>query len=135
MSRRAGGFPKQYGDPIRAGLKSLPFISHSRRIELARKWDEVGPTHKIHQFLRWYTRHDRNIIRVLRAVVAVAPLILFRVGVSVKWVIMFVVLGVFLTDTLARKRESIVQARWMEEAYDVHKQMRSAEYETDPTIQ
>jgi hypothetical protein len=134
MSRQASGFPHQYCDPVRTVLKSLPFIDHERRVELARTWDSVKPARKIHGFLRWYTRHDRKVIFLLRGFVTVLPLILSRLNVGIEGIVPAVIIGLYVTETLARQRESLKQARWMEEAYDVHKQMRRQEHDTNPLI-
>jgi len=96
-----------YGDPIRSILLSFPFIGHDRRSKLVQKWDEVAPKNRIDQFLRWYTRHDQDIIFSSRMTVVLLPLVLLRIGVALECVLPLVIGGLFLAETLARKREML----------------------------
>lgn len=103
-------------------------------MEFARSWDSAKPTKKIHRILGWYTRHDKTVISLLRGFVAVLPSILIRYDIGIGWVALAVIIGLYVTETLARKRESLKQAKWMEEAYDVHKQIERDERDRDPTV-
>lgn len=134
MSRRTISFPHRYRDPIRTVLLSLPFINYKRRIEIARSWDAVKPKRKIHRFLRWYTRHDRNIIFILRGFVTVIPVILLQSNFSVEYVLTLVVFGLFVTETLVRKRVSMKQARWTESVIEEYEQYQREKSDTDPLI-
>lgn len=134
MSSYSLMYPNRYGDPIRAALLALPFISDERCVEFAQSWDSAKPTVKIHSALWWYTLHDRTLIFSLRGFVAVLPLILTLYDVGVEWIAFAVIVGLYVTETLARKRESLKKAQWMEDAYDMHTQMRRERAKTDPTI-
>lgn len=132
MSRRTGLFPHRYDDPVRTVLMSLPFIDHERCVEIARSWDAVKPTQRIHRFLRWYTHNDRNILFILRGFVTVTPVVLLQLNVSVEYVVTLVVLGLFVTETLARKRESMKQARWIESTFEEYEHYQRKKFDTDP---
>lgn len=134
MPRAPRRFPKNYGDPVYKLIKSLPFLSYERRDALALCWQSVGPTRKVHRATMWYQRHDRSIIVLLKLFVAVLPLILTRIGVTVEWIIPTVIAGLYVAEWLAREREKLQRAKRVEEAFEAHWDMLREEQSTNPKV-
>lgn len=112
---------------------ALPFLPRARRAAVARQWDTVKPVSRVEWFTERYTRHDRSVLFVFRGVVALLPVVLSRLGVSLAVVAGGVVVGVYVTETLARKRESLLQARWVKDARRYHKEQERRAVEVDPS--
>lgn len=127
-------FPTGYGDPVYKLIMSIPFLSYERRDKLALKWQSIGPTSKVRRVTRWYGRHDRRIIFVLRACIATLPIVLTRIGVGVEWVLSGLVIGLYVTRALARKREELQRSEWIKDAYDAYWEMLQDEQDTNPTV-
>jgi hypothetical protein len=127
-------FPTSYGYPVYKLIMNLPFLSCEKRVALARKWQSVGPTAKIRQGTRWYRHHDWWIILALRVCVAALPVVLTSLGVGVELILTGLVIGLFVTRALARKREALERTEWIEDAYDAHRDMLQDERDTDPTV-
>ena len=103
-----------YNDPVESIILSIPVLSRDTKSRLRKTWISNRPGF-VTDAVRWYGRHDDTVILSLRALVTILPIVLIRVGFDLGIVIFTVVLGIYLTEFLGRKRDNIEQQRTIEE--------------------
>lgn len=124
-----------YRQPIKALIHLIPFVSLGRKIRWAEWWHNARPKFVgacSRRIANWYTKHDRDVIFVLRVTVTLLPIVLLPYGLALHWTLVAVTSGIMFSEYLSRKREVIQEARWKHEFERELAEKRRNRHATDP---
>lgn len=103
-----------YTDPIYTVLYSLP-IRWKYRKKLIHAYQSNFPTQYVYSSVGYYERYDQRIILILRLLAAFSPILLIEEGYSVGITISYVIVLIFITETLDQKRRELERKKTKEE--------------------
>lgn len=115
MSRIGKPGSVHYDDPINTLIRAIPFLSLEKKHWIIGKWLSTRPEWVL-KFTWWYEKHDSEIILLSRIAVTASPILMLESGVRVSIVVPIVILGIYFTEILARKRDALQAEKMKEEA-------------------